>query len=232
MSLLSLPPRVLVRDDIPHGRPLGVVRGVEDPRGLPVASSLVTAPASPSLSAEATPPLGRPVGSSEAAGASSATTFPTTVPVDLCAEAMTPAAIPWHRLRRRAPPLPLPAAASSATTHPTGVRAKATSPHGRAMDSSATAAFASPPSGSLVREDIPHDRPRGVVRGMTPLPRPSRGIVCGDGPPAPPPRRGFVRPRGLVRAGDVPPRPSLWPRPRAGAKKRALLFCAARSRAK
>ena len=70
---------------------------------------------------------------------------------------MIPAAIPWPLPRQRAV-LPLPAAASSATTSPTDVRAALS-----AEGNSSSAVF--PPPDVLAREAAPHGRPRRLIRG-------------------------------------------------------------------
>ena len=155
---------------------LGVVRKGDAPHGRPVTSSAAAVSA---YALALPPPTALP-----------ATTSPTAVRTDFSAEAMTPAAVPWPRLKR-SPPLLLPVVASSAPVHHTVVQRGLT--HGgdvppRPVLSSAAAAprFPSPPSGSPVQGDTPHGRPRGLVHGDNIPSRRFRGLVCGCSSPLPP----------------------------------------------
>ena len=127
----SPPGRGGVRNDIPNGRPRGLLvhggRRPPRPSRDPMASSTVVASASPPpdvLVREARPlrtsgltsggedPCGHPVASSAAAAplplphrGQSATTSPAAVREALSTEATSPAAVPWKCLRRRPPAL-------------------------------------------------------------------------------------------------------------------------------
>ena len=157
----------------------------------PTAASAIHGVAGPAFS------RGRPATSSVAAvsapplpAASFGRTSPTADRLDFSDEAMTPAVLPWPRLRLR-PPLPLPVVASSATKHPEAGRSalstEATSPLGRPVASFAAARHGvrRDPVSARPRPRKPQSRGRHPPEPSPPVvkrrPRPERQ------PPAPPP---------------------------------------------
>ena len=197
-----LPPRRLVPDDIPRGRPHSLVRGGDDPRSRPAVSSAAAgrAPAPRRGLVRDDSPNGRQRVWPAESSSRGDTRYPSPPTASSPSGAATraTASSAWPCLRRRRPPRPsrglspaaggaprpLPLAASSVTTSPTAVRA----------DSSAEATIVAV---------LPWPRPAAAGRPSSPTPR--RGLGR-DGIP--------MAVRAALPAEAATPAAVQWPRPR------------------